>query len=758
LETHEAQDSKVREVCSACGEQFAEGTAFCPADGTELVRTMADPMIGVILPRRYRIMSLLGRGAMSVVYKGTYEPLDQLVAIKIMKSHLVSDPGQLKRFQQEIKTAGGLEHPNIVGILDFGVTDQGVPYLIMEYLQGQSLADIIAKEGRLSVNRAIRIFTQAADALGYAHREKGLIHRDIKPSNVVVIDTEDETDVVKIVDFGIAKVQSSGTTTGGHGQQNLTATGDVLGTPLYMSPEQSMGKDIDSRSDIYSLGCVMYESITGRPPFVGDTAIDTIRKQITASALPLDTVRPDLYIPERLQGVINKALVKDRKHRYQRMDDLKNDLEAMTRKPESSATPLSVVPMEQPREQLSSGDEAKDKLQQLLDKAKTVKYGSLPVIAGMIAGVFIVGVGIWALTIRTDVKPGVPAEQQTPVIAKKVTAEELYKKHSAAGTAAFDEGNFDQAEMEFIHALNAAEEIQAPKGGNNDLKEGCLAETLNEIAAVYYNQDRLEEAQEACNRSLNIRKNLNEPIADNLNNLALIASASGDEENAISLAKQALSMREKDLGPADPDVAASLKTLAKLECREKNFAAARDLLSRALAIDEKAVGAESPTVASILQDLAMVYERQGNYGKAEKLYKRALGIRQQKLGLQHPSTADTLVALGTLNFNKRKDTEAETMFSRALDIRKKAFGEDNSRTAEVLTCLAILYDNTQKYKKAENCYRQAFEIRQKLWGPESPRLLRSLKHLSKFLRERNQVHGAEVYEAQIKKIEEKNNS
>jgi len=502
----------------------------------------------------------------------------------------------------------------------------------------------------------------------------------------------------------------------------------------------------------------MYESITGRPPFVGDTAIDTIRKQITASALPLDTVRPDLYIPERLQGVINKALVKDRKHRYQRMDDLKNDLEAMTRRPETSTTPIAVAPIESVTVTGSPGDEAKDKLQQLLARAKTVKYGSLPVIAGVVAGAIVVGVGLWALTIRTDVKPGLPAEKQTPVIAKKVTPEELYKKHSAAGTSAFQDGNFDQAEMEFIQALNAAEEISAPKGGSSGLKDGCLAETLNELAAVYYNQDRLEEAQEACNRSLTIRKTLNEPIADNLNNLALIASASGDEENAITLAKQSLAMREKDLGPNDPDVAASLKTLAKLECRDKNFSSARDLLTRALAIDEKALGAESPTVASILQDLAMVYERQRNYGKAEKFYTRALGIRQQKLGLQHPSTADTLVALGTLNFNKRRDSEAETMFHRALDIRKKAFGEDNSRTAEVLTCLAILYDNTHRFKKAEDCYRQAFEIRQKLWGPESPRLLRSLKHLSKFLRERNQVHGAEVYEAQIKKIEEKNNS
>jgi serine/threonine protein kinase/tetratricopeptide (TPR) repeat protein len=687
--------------------------------------TMLDPLIGMVLPRRYRILSLLGRGSMSVVYKGSYEPLDQLVAVKMLKSHLVSDPHQAKRFQQEIKTAGSLSHPNIVGILDFGVTDQGVPYLIMDYLEGKSIADLLDEQERISVNRVIRMFTQAADALGYAHRE-GVVHRDIKPSNMLVIDTDEETDVVKIVDFGIAKIQNSANSAMNKPvAQELTATGEVLGTPLYMSPEQAQGRELDGRSDIYSLGCVMYHALTGKPPFVGDTAIDTMRQQITATATPIELVRPDLYFPERLQQILTKALAKDPRMRYQRMEHLKADLESCMRKDPVSSTrnPLYQQPAP-PVVPQSSGFSL-----------------SLPVIAVIVGVVIVVGVGVWGFATDVGKKD---ANLKVPL---PIAADGLWKEDYDKGAAALNAGNYDEAEKSLTAALGDAERFKAP--------DERMARTENDLARLYYQQDKTTEAEKMCADAVRVGRAVSPhsaTVADTLANLSRVQSANGQYKEAEASAKEALAIRQKILGPEHKDIATTLQALAEIECRRGNVDKAADLLGRAKTIAEKALGEENPDVADILHDLGMVRERQKNYPAANQLFSSALGIRQRYLGTQHPLVSDTMCALGTLNYNMHNYEAAETMFNNALDIRLKSFGEKSSKTAEVYSCLAILYDSERKFPQAEECYRKAVEIRQSVWGPESPKLARSLEYLARFLREHGQANGAEVYEAQLKRI------
>ncbi len=702
-------------------------------DGGELMSTMADPLVGMILPRRYRILSLLGRGSMSVVYKGTYEPLDQLVAIKLLKSHLVSDPNQAKRFQQEIKTAGSLSHPNIVGILDFGVTDQGVPYLIMDYLEGKSLAEVLEAEERLSVNRMTRLFTQAANALAYAHSE-GVIHRDIKPSNILLIDTEDEKDVVKIVDFGIAKIQNSGIGSGDNAQQTLglTGTGEVVGTPLYMSPEQSQGKDLDGRADIYSLGCVMYHSITGNPPFIGESLMDTIRLQITATATPIELVRPDLFFPERLQLIITRALAKDPRMRYQRMEHLEQDLIAANRKNDlfpSSATSRTIRP--------------EDIAPPPVPPAR-FKLHNLPFICAGLAAITVATVGIWGLVTDVGQKE---AEIKLPIpIARDV----VWRNAIAQGESALAEGRYDDAERFLKKSL-----VQARTFNKNDTS---IIRTLNGLTKLYYDEDKLEEAEKACREALTTARALGQNdnfVADALANLSRIQCAKGEYSQAAASGKEALAIRQRELGPAHHEIGMSLQGLAEIECKRGDFDKAADILLKAQSIVEKALGEDNPEVASIVHNLGMVRERQGKYQVANGLYNRALGIRQRYLGTGHPLVSDTMCALGTLNFNLRKDANAELMFNNALDIRMKVFGEKSSKTAEVYACLAILYDTERKYLQAEECYRKAIEIRESLWGADSPKLLRSLQNLAKFLRQHNQRNSAEFYEAQIKRIQEK---
>ncbi|CAN5199288.1 hypothetical protein BH11CYA1_BH11CYA1_27870 [soil metagenome] len=311
-----------RKVCLECNRQFTGIVAACPHDGTNLVPLARDPMVGTCLMGKYDIIDVIGHGGMGVVYKGRQVLMDRTVAIKMLQSQHIADSMSVKRFHQEGKAASKMNHPHVITVYDFGVTPtSGQPFIVMDYLLGTDLSTIIKDEGQLGVERSLKILAQSTDALDHAHR-MGVIHRDLKPSNIMLIDYEDEKDYVKVVDFGVAKLISAGGE-----QQRLTQMGEVCGSPVYMSPEQCQGLELDSRSDIYSMGIVIYETLTGRLPILGKTMVETMSKHITEAPPRFSEVRPDLYIPERLEAVVFKALSKDRADRQQSMAELTRDLD-----------------------------------------------------------------------------------------------------------------------------------------------------------------------------------------------------------------------------------------------------------------------------------------------------------------------------------------------------------------------------------------------------------------------------------------------
>lgn len=281
------------------------------------------PEAGDRFAERYEILAVLGKGGMSTVYKANDEKLNRIVALKIVHPHLVEQEDCVKRFEREAKSVGGLKHDHIVEIYTSDVTETGYPYIVMEYLEGQALSSLIKGLGRVSYNRAVVIFMQIADALSHAHA-KGVIHRDLKPSNVL-LSTVDGTDSVGVVDFGLAKFMPHSR----NDDKSITATGEVFGSPPYMSPEQCVGKPIDERSDIYSLGCLMYEALTGDPPFIADTPVATVMKHIGEIPQPLSKVVPGANIPPLLEALILKSLDKDPKSRQQSMDELLNELKTL---------------------------------------------------------------------------------------------------------------------------------------------------------------------------------------------------------------------------------------------------------------------------------------------------------------------------------------------------------------------------------------------------------------------------------------------
>ena len=322
-----------QKICLECNRQFTGIVSACPHDGTLLVKIQQDPIIGSVLDGSYEVLSLIGHGGMGVVYKARHKLMDRVVAIKMLKSTLVSDSMSVKRFQQEVKATGRLVHPHAITVYDFGISPDGLPYIVMDYLEGASLSEVIKKEDHIAVERGVRILSQACEALTHAHKQ-GVVHRDLKPSNIVLINFDGDPDYVKVVDFGVAKLVGGAS----EGAQKLTQTGEVCGSPVYMSPEQCLGQELDLRSDIYSMGIVIYETLTGKLPLLGRTMVDTMSKHVSEMPQPFKTIRPDIYIPERLEQVVFKAMAKDANKRHQSMEELREDLENAVPKPGRSTS------------------------------------------------------------------------------------------------------------------------------------------------------------------------------------------------------------------------------------------------------------------------------------------------------------------------------------------------------------------------------------------------------------------------------------
>ncbi len=307
--------------CPACQTAVDPSQKFCPNCGTVLSASDAqgpDPMIGQTLGGKYRVARLLGEGGMGAVYEGEQQlgTAKRKVAIKTLHPHLSRDPKVKARFEREVGTIAELEHPNTIQVYDFGSTPEGILYIVMEFLQGRSLADLLEKEGALRPDRALHILDQVCGSLEEAHG-RGIVHRDLKPENVVLVERAGKKDFVKVLDFGIAKRSKEED----KNEQKLTQQGMVLGTPPYMSPEQFTGQPIDARSDIYSLGVMAYEMLAGRLPFQANTAWEWATQHMTQPPIPLESLAEGMRAPPAMRSAIGRALSKSPDQRFQTMRD-----------------------------------------------------------------------------------------------------------------------------------------------------------------------------------------------------------------------------------------------------------------------------------------------------------------------------------------------------------------------------------------------------------------------------------------------------
>jgi tRNA A-37 threonylcarbamoyl transferase component Bud32 len=303
------QTRQLKLVCLECGKQFPieQNLTECPDDYSMLYKVADNLRPGAVFNEKYEIVRPLGSGGMSTVYLAKHLLMNKTVAIKVLQTHVASDTKVIQRFHREAQAVSQLSHENIVGVYDFGVSQDGQAFMVMEFLKGMSLCEIAQQAGTLPWHDLAPICLQLLDGLAHAHA-KGIVHRDLKPGNIMLIMSDDETSyLVKIVDFGFAR-------TLGLEEQRITQSGDVFGSPSYMSPEQCRGVPADHRSDIYALGCIMFEILTGSPPFGGESIPDTLLLHLQA---PSPLIPAQFGVPSWLYEVIDRCLQKRPEDRFQ---------------------------------------------------------------------------------------------------------------------------------------------------------------------------------------------------------------------------------------------------------------------------------------------------------------------------------------------------------------------------------------------------------------------------------------------------------
>jgi serine/threonine protein kinase len=320
--------------CSKCHRDVAAGALFCASCGASVMPEQAegapfDPLIGQTFRGTYFIQQWIGGGGMGDVYKALHVTLDVPIALKILKKALLSDPAIVQRFHREARAASRLRHHNVIRVTDFGQIEDGTLYMAMEYVAGKSLARVIAEEFPLSEQRIVHVVQQVLSALSEAHASQ-ILHRDLKPENVMLESRRSEPDLVKVLDFGIAKIQMPGDDS----HATLTQVGLVCGTPGYMSPEQWSGEQLDARSDLYAVGVMLYELLTGKLPFEAQTPMELVRKHLTEKPLPPSARRDDHAVSADLEALVMRALSSDRENRPPSADAMRDDLLACVLLPE----------------------------------------------------------------------------------------------------------------------------------------------------------------------------------------------------------------------------------------------------------------------------------------------------------------------------------------------------------------------------------------------------------------------------------------
>jgi len=674
----EHKKSQLSQVCSNCGKRFApnagsmtswlfrDSRCSCPGAASSLLsdslaRNSSQPTTTLIAPKtigqRYELLEQIGQGGMGAVFKAHDNQNSKTCAVKVLRSEFLDDKSAVERFKREASSMLGLDHPNLVKILDCGFADDSAPFLVMDYLEGPSLASVLTERGSLGVEEGLDLFVQLCDALSYMH-ENQILHRDLKPSNVILIGPA-TAPLAKILDFGLAKLLPESKNTA-HTSQ-LTQTGELVGSPPYMSPEQCMGYELDSRSDIYSLACLMYHVLSGKLPFEGDNPVQIIIKHLQNEVTDFSKI--GISVPESLCEIIMCCLSKSPDQRYESAHFLKEDL-------------LRVKEGKKPAINATRHFRRKQQTKQRLRYA-------VPVLATLVLG------GLAAAIAPKVTQPQVPP----------VSIQSQWRQCDREGQQAFDRGKINQSGELFQKSLSLASKL-------ND-REFTIA-SLNELLDYYQAKNDKQEAK----RILAQRNSLQQAdrgVSQLLSELGLMLKQSQNgSETQLDLVKVRRLCGE------------AVDTALEVPLPEE-IGTAEQLLLTAEQLCRKTLGSEDPLMARCLFGIAYIDHSRGAYAKAVVEYEQALALERTTLSRYDPFIASTLLSLGRASMQANASfAHAEEFLNQALEIDRKCFGPKSAQVAACKYHLALLYvhygriaEALAELRRAVSIYEQVKEVDQR---------------------------------------------
>lgn len=611
-----------KKACVVCGEEFDSDIEVCPTDGTKLTVLSGQLTPGTMLGDRYEIIEPLADGGMGSVYKAKHKFMNRTVAVKTLQPFMMASGTALKRFQQEAQAVSSMSHPNILTVYDFFISDEGQPYLVMDYLEGTNLESIRKSGEPVDLVRALRIFVMTCSGLAHAH-ERNIIHRDIKPSNIMLTTGEDGQEIVKVIDFGIAKVMADDP----EEALNLTATGDVFGSPLYMSPEQCRAKPLDARSDIYSLGCVIYATISGESPFRGMDPMECMFKQVNDNPRPLGEAC-NCTLPPGLEEAVARAIEKDPEKRYQTMREFGEALanvlmelspdtyKSISQIPIGTSTTTSVLPIQnvaasanlertvlsgsqRPVETtLAPHEEAEVKKKETHAKVNAIATVGILIVVGIAYFVFQPSYHPVDINTITDTSVNIPPAGKTAVVPPPVPSSGSGKTSTApTNTTASSSGSNQTKNVKPIPLPQGVVDTSISNGTKP--KQAAQQRTQDWWRYQYW-QQRMQAQQPAQNTNLNTDANYqqNMSMGIRLFRAKNFMQAQTYFERAHKIAAS--------FGTSDPRYINSLDWIAQGDFRMGNYEEAKHAYEYVLYARKKAYGPNSTEAASTQKDLDLV--------------------------------------------------------------------------------------------------------------------------------------------------------
>ena len=698
----------MQDRCPQCntGLGIGDGPRTCPACLLELGLSDS-PSSTDDLPDRiddFRVRSLLGEGGMGRVYLAAQEhPVQRDVALKVIKLGMDSR-AILARFERERQALALMEHAHIAKVFDAGVTERGQPYFAMEYVRGEAI-DRYCRSQRLDASGRIELFLRVCEAVQHAH-QKGVLHRDLKPSNVLVAEI-DGVATPKVIDFGLAKATGDVLSQSGTG----TRTGQVLGTPRYMSPEQRRSEEVDTRSDIYSLGLILYELLTDREP--PEEPDELPRPSRVAAAGKVKALRGDL------DWIVLKATEKEPARRYGSPGELAADLKRhLLHEPVTAGPPSATYRIKK------------------FARRHAVLFGSGVAFVVLLA-VFAVSMAIQANRV---------ARERDRANLEAATAEQV----SEFLVGLFRVADPSEARGETVTAREILD--SGSERVRIELAEQPVvrARMMGTMGRVYQNLGLFGNARPLLEEALEIRRGSDDPagLVRGLDDLAWFLENAGEYDAAEALYREALKVQAESSGDRSLETAEAMNDLGLLLYRMDRLDEAEAFLRRALEIRRELLAADAAEISDSYSNLGNLAARRGEHGEAESLHRQALEIRRALVGDTHPAIAIHLDNIGRALYELDDLDGAEDYFRQGLELRRRLFGNEHPEVAQSLNNLASIRYSREDLAGAAEMFREVVEIDRVVLGPDHPDAAQSAGNLAFILMKLERFDEAERYHSE----------